>query len=258
MIIDIQISPATTAWPRLRDGVRAAEELGYGAAWAFDHFDGRVLSRGDSVGSGMLECFSLLGALAATTTTIGLGSLVVNVHNRPAGTLAASAATVQRISEGRLLLGLGAGASPGSRWASEHVLLGIDVAATLPERHAVLDRQLDMIETLWAHDRHESFAGFELPLQRPPVLLGVNSVALARTAGSRCDGVNVRAAHPAARDLLAAARDAAGDKPFVTTAWAAYDDRAGIEAARSWGVDRLILVWFVPLDPASIPTPASI
>src|SRR4051812_49181085 len=124
MIIDLQISPATTSWPVLRDGVLAAEALGYGAGWVFAHFDGRVLSPRGAVGSGMLECFSLLGALAATTSTIRLGSLVVNVANRPPGTLAASAATVQRISGGRLLLGLGAGASPTSPWAAEQNALG--------------------------------------------------------------------------------------------------------------------------------------
>ncbi len=255
MITDIQINPATTSWPALRDGVLTAEHLGYGAAWVFDHLDGRVLSRGQVVGSGMLECFSLLGALAATTTTIGLGSLVVNVHNRPAGTLAASAATVQRISDGRLLLGLGAGAAPGSRWASEQDALGIELKATMAERHAVLSHQLDVLDLLWTADRHETYAGFELPALRPPVLLGVNSVALARIAGERCDGVNVRATHPRGGELIEIAREAAGSRPFVTTAWAAFDDRTAIDTARSWDVDRLILVWFVPLDPQRIPSP---
>ena len=77
MRIDIQLSPAVEPWPMLRDGVRLAEERGFDTAWVFDHFDGSLLG-----GTTMLECFTLLGALAAATTTIGLGTLVANVANR--------------------------------------------------------------------------------------------------------------------------------------------------------------------------------
>ena len=104
MKIDIQFSPAANDWPALRDAVLRAEADGYDTTWVFDHFDGAMI-QGDRP---MLECFTLLGALAAATTTIGLGPLVANVANRHPAVLAAAASSVQRISGGRLVLGLGA------------------------------------------------------------------------------------------------------------------------------------------------------
>src|SRR4051794_135898 len=106
MRIDLQLSPAVEPWPVLRDSVRLAEERGFDTAWVFDHFDGTMLG-----GATMLECFTLLGALAASTTRIGLGSLVVNVANRLPAVMAQSAASVQILSDGRFRLGLGAGAA---------------------------------------------------------------------------------------------------------------------------------------------------
>ena len=72
MKIDIQYSPGTNEWPVLRDAILQAEAEGYDTTWVFDHFDGAMI-QGDRP---MLECFTLLGALAAATSTIGLGTLV--------------------------------------------------------------------------------------------------------------------------------------------------------------------------------------
>ena len=69
MIIDIQFSPAVDTWPVVRDGVLLAEACGFDTAWVFDHFAGSVLAGGTT----MIECFTLLGALSAATTRIGLG-----------------------------------------------------------------------------------------------------------------------------------------------------------------------------------------
>ena len=110
MILDVQFNSATTPWPEIRDAVLAAEAPGYGVAWVVDHVAGQVMG-GDS----MLECCTLVGALAATTFTIGVGTLVANVWNRPLGVLAAAAATAQQIAGGRFWLGIGAGASPRRR-----------------------------------------------------------------------------------------------------------------------------------------------
>ena len=72
VITDIQFSAAHNEWPALRDAVQRAEGEGYDTTWVFDHFDGTILG-GDRP---MLECFTLLGALADATSTIGLGTLV--------------------------------------------------------------------------------------------------------------------------------------------------------------------------------------
>jgi alkanesulfonate monooxygenase SsuD/methylene tetrahydromethanopterin reductase-like flavin-dependent oxidoreductase (luciferase family) len=56
-----------------------------------------------------LDCWTALTALAATTTTLRLGSLVSCVYYRPPALLARMAADVDRISAGRLVLGVGIG-----------------------------------------------------------------------------------------------------------------------------------------------------
>src|SRR5690606_23959684 len=92
VILDVQFNAATTSWPAIRDGARAAEMAGFGALWVFDHLAGSSLS-----GSTSLEMFTLLGALAASTERIALGSMVANVYNRQPGVLAVGAASVEAI-----------------------------------------------------------------------------------------------------------------------------------------------------------------
>lgn len=258
MQIDIQFSAAVDEWAAIRDGVLLAEERGFDTTWVFDHFAGEMLG-----GSTMLECFTLLGALASVTNRIGLGSLVVNAANRLPSVMAQSAATVQMISGGRFVLGLGAGAAPGSRWSAEHEALGIPLCATMADRHAVLERTLDELERWWDPNRPGELATFALPIPRPPVIVGVNSVGLAHLAGRRCDGINVRGNHDRLGELLAAAelgRQGAGrlNVPWDCSVWASWDDGlldADHPDRRRWsalGVTRLVLVFLTRADHASI------
>jgi len=261
--VDVQLNPAVEPWPRLLDGVLAAEAAGYDTTWAFDHFDGAMLE-----GSTMLECFTLLGALAAATTRIGLGSLVVNAANRPAGVVATGASSVQAISAGRFVLGLGAGASPASRWGAEHRALGIELAPAMAERHRRLEGALDLLDRLWSADRPAELATFARPSPRPPVVLGVNSLPLALLAGRRCDGINVRAGHEALVELLDGARRARdlagrGDEPWDASVWTWFDpalvDPSHPERRR-WsglGVGRLVLVCLQPHDPVALARPVT-
>ena len=92
-IVDIQLSPTRCEWAELREASLAVEEMGFGALWVFDHLAGVALG-----GDTMLECFTLLGALAEATSSIELGTLVANVWNRQAGTLVSAAASVALIS----------------------------------------------------------------------------------------------------------------------------------------------------------------
>lgn len=86
---------------------RAAEEAGLDAVFVFDH-----LWRGDPPNRRpALECFALLGAIAAETSRIRVGTLVARSTLRPAATLANCFLTAQRVSNGRLIAGIGAGDS---------------------------------------------------------------------------------------------------------------------------------------------------
>ncbi len=229
MLLDIQFSSAHNDWPQLRDAVRRAEDHGYDTTWVFDHFDGAMLPGGDR---DLLECFTLLGALAASTTSIGIGTLVANVANRHPAMMVAAASSVQRISGGRLRLGIGAGAAPNTRWAREHHERGVDLHPKMADRHAAV---IDQIERLRAVD------GL-------PVIVGVNSIELAMIAGAHAHGVNVRLSSPAAGEHLAAAREAAGDRTFEATGWAFIDDHASRDRAATLELDRLILTDLSPLD----------
>ena len=257
MRFDLQINPGTAIWPIARDAALAAEAAGFKTFWTVDHLAGDVMKAPD-----MPECFTLLGALASATKTIELGPLVVNVGNRHPAMLANSAATMQQISGGRFVLGLGAGASPNSPFAAEQRAIGVIPPAKMSERHAVLINALDVMNELWAPNRRVELEKFPLPNPRPEVIVGVNSVALARIAGARANGVNIRASHERAGEILAAAQDAhksSGiNKPFTVSVWEHYDealvsgDDARLDVWRSWGVDRAILLMFKSVDFAAI------
>jgi alkanesulfonate monooxygenase SsuD/methylene tetrahydromethanopterin reductase-like flavin-dependent oxidoreductase (luciferase family) len=254
MIVDIQLNPATERWEALRDGVLLAEEAGFDTAWVFDHFAGNVLHGGPQ----MIECFTLLGALAASTSRIGLGTLVVNVANRNPGVMALSAAGVQELCGGRFTLGIGAGAAPNTPWSAEHRALGLHLEPTVAARHLRLAAALDEIDRLWSPDRSDELAAFLLPRPRPRVIVGVNSVALARLAGARTDGLNVRASHDDLAAVVGAGREAAGDRPFEVSVWTWFDPDLADPAHPSrvaWaelGVDRLVLVCLQPHDPRAL------
>jgi Luciferase-like monooxygenase len=86
---------------------RAAEAAELDGVFVYDH-----LWRGEPPNRRpALECFALLGAVAAETTKVHVGTLVARASLRPPPTLANSFATAQRISGGRLIAGIGAGDS---------------------------------------------------------------------------------------------------------------------------------------------------
>lgn len=100
-----------------------AEELGFDSVWLVDHFlwhvpelsrYGEPVPRGEEgVRFGFWECWAIASALAAATTHIEIGTLVVNTGYRNPALLARIADTVDELSDGRLILGLGAGAVLG-------------------------------------------------------------------------------------------------------------------------------------------------
>ena len=157
--IDVQFNPAAAPWPLFRDATLAAEAAGFGAVWVLDHLAGVSMQ-----GSGMLECFTCLGALATTTTTIGLGTLVANVWNREPGVLAVAAASVCEIADRPILLGLGAGTSPTSKYAAEQHAVGATIAATLAERHA----RVGVVARSDRHDVRSRPAGAVRDVPTPP------------------------------------------------------------------------------------------
>jgi alkanesulfonate monooxygenase SsuD/methylene tetrahydromethanopterin reductase-like flavin-dependent oxidoreductase (luciferase family) len=176
----IQTPQQHTAWPELLSLWQEIDTLGYHTAWGFDHC---LPIFSDPTGP-CLEGWTALAALAMATRRVRLGLMVTgNTYRHPA-VLAKMATTVDIISGGRLIFGLGAG------WFElEHQEYGVPFHTT-GGRLQRLDEALQMIKLLWTQER-ANFNGkhFKLvnasfnpkPLQKPhpPILVGASDENIA-------------------------------------------------------------------------------
>jgi alkanesulfonate monooxygenase SsuD/methylene tetrahydromethanopterin reductase-like flavin-dependent oxidoreductase (luciferase family) len=168
-------------------------------AWLFDH----LMPIGGDPDGPIFEGWTLLSALAAQTSRLRLGLLVTSNRFRPPAMLAKIATTVDIVSRGRLVFGIGAGSRPGLPAARREY-----VAHGLPYhdfRHSVEDlaEALTVIRRLWTetepfdfHGAHIDLAGAfgnPKPVQRPypPVLVAGRSAAVLRVAAEHADVWNI-------------------------------------------------------------------
>jgi alkanesulfonate monooxygenase SsuD/methylene tetrahydromethanopterin reductase-like flavin-dependent oxidoreductase (luciferase family) len=124
----------------LVDVARNCERLGYDSLWVYDHLSPFWTRPGKG-----LECWTLLSAVAARTDNVKLGSLVTNVVLRNPSLLAKMSSTVDNISRGRLILGLGAGDKMSRKELQSYGY----AFAGLDERMARLRETIIILKAMW-------------------------------------------------------------------------------------------------------------
>jgi alkanesulfonate monooxygenase SsuD/methylene tetrahydromethanopterin reductase-like flavin-dependent oxidoreductase (luciferase family) len=230
---DLLFDPFGGRWEDLRDAAGRAEAAGFDGLWLYDHLAGSVHGAPH-----VLECWTVLSALAAAVPRVGIGSMVLNVANRDAGTLAVMAATLQEVSGGRLLLGVGAGGGSDTPYAAEQLALG-RVVAGAPVRRTAVEATIATLHQVWSGAAGGA-RGFLRPDPPPPVIVGGFGPRMAELAGRLGDGINAPAG-PSLERLLDIARNAherSGRDPdrFIVTA----SGTPGDDRLRRLGVHRVI------------------
>jgi alkanesulfonate monooxygenase SsuD/methylene tetrahydromethanopterin reductase-like flavin-dependent oxidoreductase (luciferase family) len=254
VLLDLLIDPFDADWPRVRDLAVAGEERGWAGVWTWDHLSGATHQQ-----QHVLEGWTLLSALAAVTSTVTLGPLVLNPANRDAALVAQMAATLQDVAGGRLVLGLGAGTGPTGPYSPEQYAVGHEPRHD-PARRDLLVAYVGTLRQAWSGTLG-GLDGFLRPDPSPPVVIAAFGPKLGTIAGQVGDGLNTHAGLPGLEALVETARRSAADPDrFLVTVFAgmgpAWLDPDSAERRRlaAVGVDRLQLVIRPGDDPDSLPT----
>src|SRR5438477_11524188 len=114
MQFGLQINPyfpgATgNPWDAVARAASALDASAFDSLWVYDHFLYEGGYSGHPVTEPVMECFTILGAVAAITNRIRLGQLVLGVPYRNPAAMTKMATTLDMISRGRTILGIGAG-----------------------------------------------------------------------------------------------------------------------------------------------------
>ena len=169
--------------PELAEYGRIAEDAGFDSLWVTERYFHE-------------ETFSLLGYLAAVTHKLKLGVGVVNPYTRNPALLAMAAATLDRISGGRFLLGLG---------RSEREVIQDKMGIPYGKAHPAMAGAVSLLNSLLSGERVTATAGpFKLtntklspaPIQKTPLYLAAIGQKGLRLAGAIADGVVLNAYVP--------------------------------------------------------------
>jgi alkanesulfonate monooxygenase SsuD/methylene tetrahydromethanopterin reductase-like flavin-dependent oxidoreductase (luciferase family) len=173
MEISITVEGAGLAWPRSKALIAELEAYGFAGIFKSDHF---VMPAGPAVDN--LETIAALTYLASHASRVHFGTLVSPVSFRDPAMLARQAMALDDLSEGRMILGVGAG------WLErEHTMFGYELG-TITQRFDRLEEGLQVITQLIRNDQPITFSGeyFQLqeailmprPQRATPIMVGGN------------------------------------------------------------------------------------
>jgi F420-dependent oxidoreductase-like protein len=234
---------------------RAADTLGFRSAWLMDHLVPIMLPDEES----MLEAWTAISALLAGTDSIRAGVLVSANTFRHPSLLARMAATVDRLSGGRLEVGLGAA------WCErEHQANGIHFP-NVPTRLAMLDESAQVLRLLWTQAEanfegvHYQLRGAKCepkPLQDPLPLLfgGRGERRTLRTVARWANGWNGSGSVAMLAHSVSVLRDhcnAIGRDPNTITLTARNDFIMSADTTRTTAhLERLAAFWGTTVEDA--------
>jgi alkanesulfonate monooxygenase SsuD/methylene tetrahydromethanopterin reductase-like flavin-dependent oxidoreductase (luciferase family) len=154
-----------TEWPAFEAGARRVDELGYESLWTWDHLYA-IFGEAEQP---IFEGYTTLAAWAKVTTRARLGLLVgANTFRNP-GLVAKTITTIDHLSDGRAILGIG-----GAWFEAEHTAHGIDFGGSIGERLTWMHEAVAAMRGLLDGERVTSPAGGryrfdDLVLQPPPL-----------------------------------------------------------------------------------------
>jgi|HubBroStandDraft_3_1064219.scaffolds.fasta_scaffold00633_3 F420-dependent oxidoreductase-like protein len=157
--------PPDQIGPIITQIAATADAAGVDSIWTMDHFFQIRLS-GLPAESPMLEAYATLAFIAGRTQRIRLGTLVTAVPNRHPGVLIKAVTSLDVLTGGRIILGIGAGAPFTVTRGGEAGGLGIPYPPTLTERYECLEEVLQIAHQMWRGDE-QPFRGRHYQLDRP-------------------------------------------------------------------------------------------
>ena len=216
---------------------KLAEDAGFGNIWITDHYNNR-------------DVWTTLAVLSLLTNKISLGTGVTNPYTRNAAITASSIASINELSGGRAILGIG----PGDKATFDK--MGIDWDKPLSRvRETVL-----AIRAFLAKEQ-VSQAGFKgaqmsFSTSKIPIYIGAQGPKMLELAGAISDGVLINASHPDdfkfAVPMIRAGAEKAGRKPEDVQVCAYASFSADKDPAKAVNASKIVVAFIVAGSPENV------
>jgi len=239
------VDGSTTRWTEIRDMAVRAEEMGFDTVWTADELLWRPPEATEG-GTGWWECVAMTGAVAAATSRVKVGTWILSALHRNPGISAKAVETLDEISGGRFVLGLGSGHA-----GNQGKIFG------LLEDHVYsrFEEALEIIVPLLRHGRADFEGRFHAARgleQRPlgprpgriPIMIGAGGSKMIRLAARHADVwswyVNERSEvaefEPRLRELEAACAEVGRDPATIGRSAGIWVEPTGVGGAEAMAV----------------------